>query len=195
VNCNALPASAVASPQVATTLPANTVATSRAVALPTIVATASRAIVLSAITVTLPSLQRYVVTSWSVGPPPAIAATTAKLCTSDVNRTFVGRPSDFRRIFVELPSDFRLLDFRPQTSIRRSCVLLSYCHVVLRHAPTVLRPISYCPTYYFVILPSHPTSVWLPSDLRPTFVWPPCNLCVSWVIPINALYSSNCTLC
>ncbi len=62
------------------------------------------------------------------------------------------------------------------------------------------RPVSYAMSSY--VLFCHPafssniclTSIQPSFDVHWTFVWPPCDLCVSRVIPNNALYSSNLLL-
>jgi hypothetical protein len=138
----------------------------------------------------------------------------------DFRRTLVGRfvqvrPSNFR------PSR----NFRPMFVGLSSCALSSYVirPTIIHPAPCrpaavvyVLRPVvlRVAPCYFAsyalssYVLPSrvlffrHAFSsdiclifVQPSSDLRWTFVWPSCDVCVSRVIPHNALYSSNYTLC
>jgi len=104
----------------------------------------------------------------------------------DVYLTFIGFPSDVRSTFVGFPSNFRpdimtscavsscrLMSCHPV--IIRSCDLLSYRPDILR--PAIVRFVVL--RIFFVVLPFHPTFVWLPSDLRWMFVWPLCNVCVT----------------
>jgi hypothetical protein len=138
----------------------------------------------------------------------------------DFRQTFVERfiqvrPSNFR------PSrDFRLMFVGLS-----SCALSSYVMrpTIIYPAPCrptaaiyVLRLVVLCfapccfasyalPSYVlpFRVLFFHPAfssdicliSVQASSKLRWMSVWPPCDVCVSRVIPNNALYSSNYTLC
>jgi hypothetical protein len=69
-----------------------------------------------------------------------------------------------------------------------SCILLS-CHI------DVLRPIVLS-SYLFIwhLFDFHLTFISFSSNLHWTFIWPLYDVCLSWVIPNDALYFSNCTL-
>ncbi len=111
---------------------------------------------------------------------------------------FVGISSCAVSSYVMHPTIIRPAPCRPATTI-----------YVLRLVVLCLAP--YCFTAYalssyvlpFRVLFFRPAfssdicliSVQPSSDFRWTFDWPLCDVCVSRVIPNNALYSSNYTLC
>jgi hypothetical protein len=122
----------------------------------------------------LTSLQRCIARSYSVVPPLAIVATPTKLCSSDVRWIFVGLSSDFRPMFVRHSSNFHPTFVGHQSCAPSSCILLS-----CRLASWRLTP--WCPTILSSCCFFHPTSIWLPSDLRPTFVGRLFDLCAMFV--------------
>jgi len=143
----------------------------------------------------------------------------------DFRRTLVGwfvqvRPlnfcpsRDFRPMFVGLSScALSSYVIRPTIIRPAPCRLATAIYVlrlvILRLAPYCFA--SYALTSYALlscVLPSHvlffhpafSSDICLipiqPSfEFRWTFIWPPCDVYVSRVIPNNALYSSNYTLC
>jgi hypothetical protein len=138
----------------------------------------------------------------------------------DFHRTLIGRfvqvrplnfrPSrDFHPMFVGLSSCalssyvMRPTIIRP-TPCRLATAIYVLRLVILRFAPCYFA--SYAlPSYVLLshvlfFRPAFSSDICLisiqpSSELRWTFVWPPCDVCVSQVIPNNALYSSNYTLC
>jgi len=131
-----------------------------------------------------------------------------------IHWTSVHKLSSVKFLSVELPStDFRLSNFcrsnfRPWTFVRQTFVYWTFVHpetliwCLLDFRPAVLRPAILC---FIVLLPTVMSSylfIWHlfdfvrpSSNFRWTFVWPTCNVCESQVIPNDALYFSNRTLC